>query len=270
MERTAITSLANPRVKQAVRLRKRAGRDAAGLFIIEGERELGLALEAGIKPTEVFLADAGTTPEQERLAEQCAGRGAQVFACSPPVRAKLSYGGQTSGILAVAARPERTLDRLQPGADPLVVVLEGLEKPGNLGAVLRTADAAGAAAVIVCEKGADLFNPNVVRASRGTVFTVPVAAAATEETVAWLKKNSISVVAVTPDGAAAFQEADLTGPKALVFGSEHAGLSRAWQTGAGATIRIPMRGRADSLNVSTAAGVMLYEAMRQRQRKCRS
>jgi TrmH family RNA methyltransferase len=183
---------------------------------------------------------------------------------------KLAFGQRTEGVLGVAEMPKATLDRLLLPDLPLVAVLEGVEKPGNLGAVLRSADAAGVSALVAADARTDLYNPNAIRASLGTIFSLPVASATTQETLAWLRDRGLAVFASRVDGSVPYTEADFRHAAAIVLGSEAEGLSPAW-SGPGVTaIRLPMCGAADSLNVSTAAAVLFYEALRQRSRGGRS
>jgi RNA methyltransferase, TrmH family len=259
-----ITSPANPRVRQLLALRRRRGREQADVTLVEGLAEIELALAAGVRPRTIYYCPALTTPESLPLADQAAQRGAEVIQVSRPVFAKISYREGPDGWLAVVPAISSSLDRLQPGPGPLVLVCAGLEKPGNLGAILRTADAAGVAAVIAADAVTDWGNPNVVRASKGTVFSVPVASAPTAEVLDWLTARRLQVVAATPDATQLVTEADLTGPTAVAVGAEQTGLSPQWLERADVRVRIPMFGKADSLNVSTSAAIILYEAVRQR------
>ena len=259
-----ITSLTNSRVKAAVRLRDRREREATGLTIVDGAREILRALDAGIRVETAFLAeDLLRTPDAFAAADRLRHRPTTI-PVSPAVLAKVAFGERSDGIVAIIESPRRDLADLVLPDDPLIVIIEGVEKPGNLGAVLRTADGAGVHAVIAADPRTDLFNPNAIRASLGTIFVLPVVAATTSETMAWLTKGGIRVVATIVDATTDYADADLRGPLAIVLGSEADGLSPAWH-GPGVTpISIPMRGIADSLNVSIAAAVVLYEAVRQR------
>jgi TrmH family RNA methyltransferase len=181
------------------------------------------------------------------------------------VYAKLAFGERVEGIVAVAHMPTRTLDTIKLPAAPLVAVIEAIEKPGNLGAILRTADAAGASAVLVADAGTDLFNPNAIRASQGVIFHLPLAAATTGEILAWLRAHQLHIFAARVDGAIDYRAADYGPPSAIVLGSEDRGLSDAWRAADITAIRLPMLGAGDSLNVSVTAGVLLYEALRQRE-----
>lgn len=262
---TEITSVHNPRVKAAARLRARRHRDKQGRILIDGARELGRALEGGVRLVEVFACPPACQGEDARKAlamlRDC---GVELLEVSGPVLEKLCFGQRCDGLLAVAETPRRLLADVTLPARPLVAVLEGVEKPGNVGAVLRSADGAGLSAVVLADPRTDLFNPNTIRASLGAVFTLPVAAATAAETAAWLARHGLAVFAARVDGAVPYTEADFRGPAAVVLGSEAKGLSPYW-SGAGVTgVRLPMHGAADSLNVSAAAAVLFYEALRQR------
>ena len=261
-----ITSLQNQRVKDAVRLRDRRGRQKQGRFFIDGTRELMRAIDAGVRLAEVFVCRSLCTgDETQAVLKRLPDCGAEILDVTEPVFEKLAFGDRAEGVLAVVETPHTALDNLRLPENPLVVVLEGVQKPGNVGAVLRSADAAGVSAVVVADAATDLYNPNAVRASMGTIFTVPVCAATTEETLAWLRQRACSIYAARVDGAVDYTEADCRGPTALVLGSEAEGLTAAWRADDVRAIRLPMRGIADSLNVSVAAAVLCYEALRQRE-----
>lgn len=259
-----ITSLTNPRVKAAVRLRDRREREATGLTIVDGAREILRALDAGVRVETTFLADdVLRSPDAHAAADRLRHRPG-TLAVSSAVLAKIAFGERSDGLVAIVETPRIRLADLAVPEDALVVVIEGVEKPGNLGAVLRTADGAGVHAVIAADPRTDLFNPNAIRASLGTIFALPVVAATTAETLVWLGTRGIRPVAAIVDAAMPFTDADLRGPLAVVLGSEAEGLSNAWHDPAVTPIAIPMRGIADSLNVSIAAAIVLYEAVRQR------
>ena len=259
-----ITSPANPRIKQLVALRRRRVREQSDVTVVEGLAEIELALAAGIRPRALYYAPALTAPESLPLVGRTAQLGAEVIQLTRPVFEKVSYREGPDGWLAVVPAIGGGLNQLRPGPRPLVLVSAGLEKPGNLGAILRTADAAGVAAVIAADPVTDWGNPNVVRASKGTVFSVPVASAPTAEVLEWLTARRLQVVAATPDASVLVTEADLTGATAIAVGAEQTGLSPEWLERADVRVRIPMFGKADSLNVSTSAAIILYEAVRQR------
>jgi RNA methyltransferase, TrmH family len=265
-----IESPANPRVKAALRLRERRGRDATGLTLVDGGREALRAMEAGAVVESAFLCPPLlATRDAKRVAEKVSQSfgpfGASIDYAEVSERAfeRLAYGDRTDGVILVVRTPRAELADLQLPAEPLVVVTEDVEKPGNVGAILRSADAVGADAVIAVG-GTDLFNPNVIRASVGTVFTVPVASAPAVSTISWLRERGVRLVASLVDAPRLHIESDLRGPLAIVLGSETSGLSEAWRTADVESVRLPMAGVADSLNVSVAAAVLLYEAWRQR------
>lgn len=260
-----ITSPANQRIKDLVRLRNRRDRDATGRFAVEGFRELTRAVDGGVRIHELFVCPELFLGENEPLlAERIADSGADmVLVAEEPFR-KASYRDRPEGLLAVAERFDVSLSHLDLSGEPLLLVAESIEKPGNLGTMLRAAEGAGARAVIVADPTTDPFNPNVVRASLGTVFTVPLAIADTPTTLDFLAEHGVQVLAATPDGAIRHFDADMRGPVALVVGSEQYGLTDAWLEGSAARVVIPMPGSMDSLNAAMAAGILLFEAVRQR------
>jgi TrmH family RNA methyltransferase len=270
-----IDSRANPRIRAALRLRERRERDASGLTLVDGAREAIRALEAGVVGETAFvcrsLLDAADARRVEQLLDAHgsqatvtgAERPAEVVEVSERAFARLAYGDRADGVVLVVRAPRTTLDALTLPPDSLVVVTEDVEKPGNVGAILRSADAVGASAVIAVG-GTDLFNPNVIRASIGTVFSVPVAAGGAAEVAGWLRERGLRIVASRLDAERLHVDTDLRGPVAIVLGSEAAGLSDAWRAPDIEGVRLPMAGAADSLNVSAAAAVLLYEAWRQR------
>jgi TrmH family RNA methyltransferase len=248
-----ITSPSNPEVRSVAALHKRAERELTGLFLIEGRPEVERAVAAGIEINTVYRltgSDPFILPGNPRTIEL----GEMAFQ-------KLAYG--RDGIVATAVAPMFALEDLVLGEPALVLVVEAIEKPGNLGAILRSADGAGAS-MIVANPVTDMVNPNVVRASVGALFTVPLAVATTEETIAYLHERSIAILAATVGSGRAPWELDLTGSLAIVIGSEHSGLSHPWIEGADREVTLPLAGIADSLNASVAAAVILFEAIRQR------
>ena len=267
-----ITSLQNPRIKQLVKLRDRRPRDEAGVFLVEGYRQIRRAREKGIVLTELYIAPDWYLGENEpALIAEVEAAGAKVFELTKEAFAKVAYRERPDGLLAVAPQWRRTLDDLDrllarpadPRA-PFLLVVEAIEKPGNLGTILRSADAAGVDALIVCDPVTDLFNPNVVRASTGVLFSVPVVIASSADVRPWLKERGIRAVATTPAATALHTDTDLRGPLAIVMGSEQYGLSDYWLKESDAQVRIPMAGQADSLNVAMATIITLFEAVRQR------
>lgn len=263
-----ITSLTNPRVKHAVALRDKKTRDADGLMLIEGYDDLSLAVSCLPRLRALFFCPSlFKVPDAvaRTFRDACARAGAELIEVSPPVFEKIAYRDGPDGWLAIAPRPDFSLAGLAlHRPNPLVLVAERVEKPGNLGAILRTADAAGADAVVVCDPVADLTNPNVVRASIGALFSVPVATASNADTLAWLRARGIAVVATTPSATRPFTAVDLTGPIAILVGEEKYGLSDFWLGQADLSVLIPMAGKVNSLNVSVSAALLVYEAVKQR------
>ena len=260
----SLTSVKNPRVRAAADLRDRRARDAAGLTLVDGVRELDRAITGGAKVVDVFVDDARLTPEASTVLARAVRTGATAIPVTAAVLEKLAFGDRNEGLVATVRIPDLSIDALVLPVDPLVVVVEGVEKPGNLGAVLRSADAAGADAVIAADPRTDLFNPNAVRASLGTLFALPVAAGDSAAVRARLAGDGIRIVTARVDAERLHTDADLRGPLAIVLGSEAEGLSDAWLGDDVLPVRLPMLGVADSLNVSVAAAVLLYEARRQR------
>lgn len=261
-----IVSAQNPKVKRLLALREKSrDRREQGLFVVEGGREIGHCLSAGFRPETVFVCPeiyrgaAGETDDLEAAVPIC-----RVFAVSEAVYAKMAYREGTEGIVAVFREKRLTLSDLNLPEKPLVMVLESVEKPGNLGAILRSADACSADAVIICDPLTDLYNPNVIRASIGAVFTVPVVVCTSEEAIAWLRSRGIAILTAQLQDSVLYYDTDMTGPTAIVMGTEDRGLSQPWRSAATARIRIPMLGALDSLNVSVSAAILLFEALRQR------
>ncbi|MBL8829562.1 MAG: RNA methyltransferase [Planctomycetaceae bacterium] len=260
-----ISSVQNPRVKEVVRLRDRKGRDEQGRTVIDGPRELYLAMQAGVTVVEAYVCpelcrDAETEVTRRRLDETSA----EIIHVTPTVFAKLAYGDRSEGVLGVVETPQRTLESWQLPPQPLIAVIEGVEKPGNIGAMFRSADAAGVQGVIVTGKGTDLFNPNTIRASLGTIFSLRVVESPVSVALAWLREHGFRMYAARVDAQKLYYETDLTGPTAIVLGSEAEGLSSDWHAPDIVPIKLPMLGLADSLNVSATAAVLFYEARRQR------
>ncbi len=258
-----ITSTANPRIKALARLKTRKGRDAAKRFLIEGHRELERAAAAGVAIDElVFSPDLGGDREAG-LVEQIGDGGVPVLEVGPDAFAKVSMRQHPDGLLAVAETRATELEDLELDDPALVLVLDGIEKPGNLGAIVRTADGAGVDAVLVTNPRVEPTNPNAIRASQGAVFSIPIAVAAAADVAAWAEAAGLHIIAVSPEADRSVWETDLTGPVALVIGSEAAGIGAELRAAA-VPASLPMRGSADSLNASVAAGVVLYETLRQR------
>lgn len=264
-----ITSLQNPRVKQVVRLRDRRDRDREGKFLIEGYRELNRAVAVSQPLEEVYYCSElylGSN-ETDLLAAAMNNCGATIQPVAEAVFRKISYRDRPDGLIAVAPRPDWGLKRLEdrdPDCPSLYLVAQAIEKPGNLGTILRTADAAGVDGVVVVDRCTDLYNPNVVRASVGTLFTVPVAEATSDEALAWFQSRGIRLCSTSPDAVQNYYQADLTGSLAIVMGSEQYGLDERWLQNTDEQLAIPMAGEADSLNVATSTAIVLFEALRQR------
>ncbi|GAA6526078.1 RNA methyltransferase [Intrasporangium sp. DVR] len=270
-----VSSGSNPRLKAVIALRRRRTREETGQTVVEGHEEIRLALEAGVTPRTVFVSEELFSPSgragsqeigtQAELVDRLRAAGVEIVRLSPAAYAKVSYREGPDGLLAVVDNVGMPLGSLRVDRpDWLGLVTQGVEKPGNLGAMLRTADAAGVDAVLAADPVTDWGNPNVVRASKGTLFAVPVASATTPEALAWLESNAVTLVVTTPETGLLHTDVDYTGRVAIAVGSEKHGADDALLAAADRRVRIPMRGRANSLNVSVAAAVVLYEAVRQR------
>ena len=256
-----ITSAQNPKIKNLLLLQEKSrARREQGLFVVEGRRELEHCLEAGYNVRTLFVCQeifgSDTTPSAAE---------AQIIEIPEALYRKVAYRESTEGIIAEVEYKERTLSDLNLPENPLIMVLEAVEKPGNLGAVLRSADAAGADAVLICDPLTDLYNPNLIRASIGAVFTVPTVACSSEEAIAFLQAYGIQILTAQLQDSSLYYDVDMRRGTALVMGTESTGLTDQWRRAASAHIRIPMLGRLDSLNVSVSAAILLFEAVRQRQ-----
>jgi RNA methyltransferase, TrmH family len=253
-----IVSLQNPRVKQIVKLRddKRTRRETS-LMLVEGYDEIQLALDAGHKPQTLLTSpEIATRPLTVSSAEK--------LTVSRAVFEKMSYRDNPDGWLAIFPIPHTTFDDLNLSETPLVIIAESLEKPGNLGAILRTADAAHVDALLLCDPRVDLWNPNVVRASRGAVFSVPVVEGDNASALKCLKSRRMRVLAATPSAEVLYSAVDLRDPIAIAIGTEDEGLTDFWMSNADARVKIPMLGKVNSLNVSVSTALIIYEAIRQR------
>ncbi|WP_181010085.1 TrmH family RNA methyltransferase [Ornithinimicrobium sufpigmenti] len=261
-----ITSPANPRLKGLVALRRRRTREQERRTLVEGYEELGLALDAGVVPEELYFCPdlMGDQARAGDLVERAGGLGADLVQLSRAAFEKVAYREGPDGFLAVVGTVDRRCADMGLPPDPLILVCEGVEKPGNLGAMLRTADAAGVDAVIAADPVTDWGNPNTVRASKGTVFSVPLASDSSAGTVDWLAEHGIPLVAAIPDTGTMHTQVDYRGPVAIAVGAEKTGLTEAVIAAATHRVRIPMVGRANSLNVATSAAIIVYEAVRQR------
>ena len=258
-----ITSQHNPKIKHLLQLQQKSSlRRSEGLFVVEGRRELMHCMTAGYEVDTVFILESEVTQEMPAL-----GNAVHVYTVSSQVYEKIAYRGTTEGIIAIVKTRHLSLNELSSKSatqSPLYVVLESVEKPGNLGAILRSADAAGVTAVIVCDPLTDLYNPNLIRSSIGAVFTVPVVACTSEACISFLKENGVQILTAQLQDSHLYYDQDMTQPTAIVMGTEATGLTSQWREAADAHIRIPMLGRLDSLNVSVSAAILMYEAIRQR------
>jgi TrmH family RNA methyltransferase len=262
-----IQSRQNPRVQGLARLRDRAERDARRLFLVEGFRELTRALERAVKVEEVYFCPAMFRgSEAAELVTRARASGIPCCELGASAFEKVSGREGPDGLLGVAQTWDCSLERLRLSAAPLLLVAESVEKPGNLGALLRTADSAGCDALVICDPITDAFNPNVVRSSQGALFSVPVAVCSSADAVAWMKSHGIRSLATSPAATRTFWDVDCRGPVALLLGSEKDGLSDFLLGAADEKISIPQAGLSDSLNVSMAAGIVLFEAVRQRRK----
>lgn len=262
----SITSSQNPKIKELIALQQKSSeRRKSGLFVLEGLRELQHCMSAGFSADSVFVCPdiLGNGPEVRSLLASVPGN--RVFEVSKEVYGKIAYREGTEGIIAEVRAKDNSLEGLQLPDNPLVLVAENVEKPGNLGAMLRTCDAAGADAFIICDPKTDLYNPNLIRASLGAAFTVPCAICSSPEAISFLKKRGISILTAQLQDSTTYYNRDMRGATAIVAGTEDKGLSGQWREAADAHIRIPMLGKLDSLNVSVSAAILLYEAVRQRQ-----
>ena len=258
MEENIITSVQNARIKHVVALQQKSSlRREEGLFVVEGQREIEHCIACGYEIVEMFTVDSLQLTVNY-----------PVTSVTPQVYEKMAYRGSTEGIIAVAKAKDHQLSTLTPTLstkkNPLIVVLESVEKPGNLGAVLRTAEAAHVDAVIVGDPLTDFYNPNVIRASIGGVFSVPTAACSSKECIAFLKTQGIRILTAQLQDSYDYYDYDMAHATAIVMGTESTGLTDIWRQAADAHIRIPMLGRLDSLNVSVSAAILIYEAVRQR------
>jgi RNA methyltransferase, TrmH family len=268
MSELIITSPANARLKSLVALRRRRVREESGLTLLDGYDELTLALDAGVVPRTLYhcpelMLDPAA---QQDVVRRVQALGSDTQQLGRAAFEKVAYREGPDGFLAVVASVVRTCADLRVGAAPLALICQGVEKPGNLGAMLRTADAAGVEAVVAVDPVTDWGNPNLVRASKGTVFSLPVASSGTAEALRWLSDNGIPLVATTPDTDLDYTDVDYTGPIAIAVGAEKGGLTDEFLAAAAYRVRIPMVGRTNSLNVATSAAVVIYEAVRQRRR----
>lgn len=260
-----LTSAANPKIKAALALYEKKGREDAGSFVLEGPAEIGMALAAGVKFKTVFYCAELLNQQTKPLCEKIEAEKVEI---DRNLFERVAYRGTVNGLWAVALQPKTSIEKLKFGVEPLFLVIEKVEKPGNLGGILRTADAAGVSAVFVTEELSDLYNPNIVRASLGAIFSVPVFSLTNAEAYDWLTKNKVKVVAATPAGAADYTSISYKGATAIAIGSEKDGLSDFWLKKADIEKGlIPMAGKVNSLNASVSTAIITYEAVRQRSGK---
>ncbi|GAB1444827.1 MAG: RNA methyltransferase [Cyclobacteriaceae bacterium] len=257
-----IISHSNPKIKHLISLDKSRERKKLGLFVIEGLKELKLAKNNGYEIESIFYS---THLIDETTLQKAGFQKSQLWAVGQNVFEKIAYRETTGGVVAIAKQKSNRLDQLQLKNNPLLLVLEAVEKPGNMGAILRTADAAGVDAVVCCDPQTDFYNPNVIRSSIGCVFTNQIAAATSDETIAWLKAKQIKIFCTYLGGSIPYTSASFQQPCAIVMGSESSGLTEAWIKNSAANIIIPMKGKIDSMNVSVSAAIVVFEALRQRQ-----
>ncbi|MDD6053238.1 MAG: TrmH family RNA methyltransferase [Candidatus Cryptobacteroides sp.] len=265
----SITSAQNPKIKDFLALQEKSRlRREKGLFVVEGRRELLHCLEAGFSPRTIFVCEEILGAGEMEAVLGAAGEGCTVFSVSANVYDRMAYRSGTEGVTAIMQARNLRLEELRfRNEEPLIVVVEAVEKPGNLGAILRSADAAGADAVIVCDPLTDLYNPNLIRASIGAVFSVPVVAASSAETIEWLRSRGVTIYTAQLQDSSWYYDCDMKKATAIVMGTEATGLTGIWREAADRHIRIPMLGKLDSLNVSVSAAVLLFEAVRQRNSK---
>lgn len=257
-DKIEISSVQNPRIKQLLLLQqKSAERRKQGLFVVEGQRELQHCQHAGYEVASVFCCS--------EVAGNVSFGAIPTYRVTPRVYEKIAYRGTTEGVVAIVKDHPFTLAQLQLTEHPLLMVVERVEKPGNLGAILRSADAAKADAVIVCDPLTDLHNPNLIRSSIGAIFTVPTVACSSEECIRYLQQHDIQILTAQLQDSHLYYDVDMKLATAIVMGTEATGLTQQWRQAATSHIRIPMLGQLDSLNVSVSAAILLYEAVRQRQ-----
>ena len=275
MRTETVTSGQNPKIKELLALQEKSRtRREKGLFVVEGRRELGHCLDAGYKARTLFVCmEIISGNELGEIIGKASRAGGSADDAMPNIIEvpsalydKIAYRGGTEGIIAEVEYMDRGLDSIRLSGSPLIVVLESVEKPGNLGAVLRSADAAGADAVIICDPLTDIYNPNLIRSSIGAVFSRQIATASSRDTIKWLKDNKISIYTAQLQDSEWYYSTDMSGGTAIVMGTESTGLTDVWRQAADAHIKIPMLGQLDSLNVSVSAAILLYEAVRQRQK----
>lgn len=256
-----ISSMQNPKIKQLVALQQKSSeRRKHGLFVVEGQREIHNCMGSGFRIESIFYCKeiCGTAPFFINY------RGIPLIPVSKYVYEKIAYRQGTEGVLAKVESRYLRLNDIILRKNPLIIVLERVEKPGNLGAVIRSADAAGADAVVVCDPLTDLYNPNLIRSSIGGIFSTQCVACESDECIDWLRRNHINILTAQLQDSKLYYDTDMSKATAIVMGTESVGLTDKWREAADEHIRIPMLGKLDSLNVSVSASILLYEAVRQR------
>ena len=267
MKFESITSPQNPKIKTLLELQEKSkARRREGLFVVEGARELLHCISTGYSVHSLFVCmDILSDEALNEIQTALSGKTFGCFFIPKHIYEKVAYRGSTEGVIAELRCKSHSLEDLDMKENPLVVVLESVEKPGNLGAILRSADASGVDAVIVCDPLTDMYNPNLIRSSIGGIFTVQTAAASSEETIKWLKDRNIKIYTAQLQDSQWYYDTDMTKGTAIVMGTEATGLTDIWRKAADAHIKIPMLGKLDSLNVSVSAAILMYEAVRQRE-----
>lgn len=259
-----ITSLQNPKIRHAVKLKERHHRDKERRTVLEGFRAISRAIDSNITIEECFYCPSMLPETDNQILSKIAEHNGMLIEVSPAVLKKMTYRDRPEGLIAIASVFELRLDAIPIKEDGLYLLVESIEKPGNLGAILRSADATKTTGLIVCDKCTDIYNPNVITASTGTVFSVPIAECSSERAIQWLRKYEIRSIAATPHSKTVYTDVDMSGKVAIIVGSEQEGLSKFWLKNTDTQAKIPMLGIADSLNVAAATTILLYEAARQR------
>jgi RNA methyltransferase, TrmH family len=259
-----IGSVTNQKIKEACKLRHSKERIKQKRFIFEGEREIFRALESEIELVELFVCPGFASRASQKIIAAAKVKDIDIQQVNTKVYEKLAYGNRRDGLVAVAVTPERTLADINLSRNPLLVIIERVEKPGNVGAILRTADACALDGVIICDPAGDIYNHHVVRASTGVLFANPVVKASSSDVLPWLRSNKIALICADPGGGRQYTSIDFKKASAIVLGSEDKGVSDFWKDNADILASIPMKGKADSLNISITAALFMFEAMRQR------
>jgi len=261
-----IKSIRNPRIKNFIQLQKGRERKKQQLFVVEGAREIHMALDARYSFSHLFYCPAILGPDTFKKIIEKIGQKVILSEITSEIYQHIAYRKTSEGVIGWAVPQKHTLNKIRLAVNPLVLVIESVEKPGNLGAILRTADAAGLDSVIICDPQTDIYNPNVIRSSLGAVFTVPIGLASSAETILWLKDHHMSIICTSLKALVPYTQINFSVPSAIVMGTEATGLSTTWLKASDRNIIIPMRGQVDSLNVSVSAGIVIFEAIRQRKK----